>query len=125
MQPTMPLIHLLLEGPTPSLKGMPAHVHTQIKVFVKRGQQYTRERKKKREGGAICQSAAALELNRDFSEVLTPRCLNITIMMINVNGLFKRSFNEGQLTSVGHKVYVLTMSIVKLLLFHPQKDRTV
>jgi len=32
-----PLIHLLLEGPTQSLKAMPAHVHTQIKVFVKGG----------------------------------------------------------------------------------------
>lgn len=61
--------------------------------------------KEKSVRGAICQSAAALELNRDLGEVLTPRCLNITIMMINVNGLFKRSFSEGQLTFIGYKVF--------------------
>lgn len=110
VQSTMPLIHLLLEGPTRSLKGMPAHVHTQIKVFVKGGQQCTREGKRKWGGGPICQSTAALELNRDFSEVLTPHCHNINIMMINVNWLFKRPYlvKDSWLTSA-IKCFIITM----------------
>lgn len=110
-----PLIHLLLEGPTQSLKGMPAHVHTQIKVFVKGGQQCTREGKRKWDGGPICQSTAALELNRDFSEVLTPCCHHINIMMINVNWLFKRPslVKNSWLTSAIKCFITMFMSIEK------------
>lgn len=43
MEAARPPIHRPLQGPTQALKSMPAHVHSQIKVFVKGGRQYTQK----------------------------------------------------------------------------------
>lgn len=93
--------------------------------YLSKGANNAQEREREKREGAICQSAAALELNRDLGEVLTPRCLNITIMMINVNGLFKRSFSEGQLTFIGYKVFCDIHTMLRVKLLHPQKNGTV